>query len=117
MVNVLRGILLMSIENSPVSYVQQFRPSMKMLVVNDNIIQTEWPVKLSINEIFSEKDLDDSFKLTSLYVTLDLICRFCKLTEDILSVREIWTPHLLLINALEVILILINFEILYVLQN
>lgn len=107
----------MSIENSPVNYVQQFRPSMKMLVVKNNTFKTEWPTKLSINEIFSEKDVDDSFKLTSLYVTLDLICRFGKLTEDILSVREIWTPHLLLINTLKVIFILINFNILYTYQN
>lgn len=107
----------MSTENSPVGYVQQFRPNMKMLVVKNDANETEWPIKLSISEIFSEKDIDDSFKLTSLYVTLDLICRFYKLTEDILSVREIWTPHLTLINALKVVFIFINFKMLYVLQN
>lgn len=93
----------MSTENSPTSHVQQFRPNMKMLVVKNVVNDTEWPTKLSINEIFSEEDVDDSFKLTTLYVSLDLVCRFCKLCEDIPSVREIWSPHLSVINTIKVI--------------
>jgi len=96
-------MLLMAIENTTVSHVQQFRPNMKILVLNNNVTQTEWPTKLSVNEIFNEKDVDDAFKLTSLYITLDLVCRFCKLCEDIPSVQEIWTPHLSIINMLKVI--------------
>lgn len=93
----------MSIENTPVSYVQQFRPNMKTLVIKNNVIDVKWSKKLSINEIFCEENVDDAFKLTSLFVTLDLICRFSKLCEDMSSVREIWVPHLSLINALQVI--------------
>lgn len=94
----------MAIENNTtVSHVQQFRSNMKMLVLKNNVTQTEWPTKLSVNEIFSEKDLDDTFKLTSLYVTLDLVCRFCKLCEDIPSIHEIWMPHLSIIKKFKVI--------------
>lgn len=93
----------MAVDNSSVSYVQQFRPNMKMLVVQNNVIHTEWPAKLSINEIFNEEDLDNSFKLTTLFITLDLIGRFSKLYEDIPSVREILTPHLTLVDSIKVI--------------
>lgn len=97
-------MLLMATEKSVASHVQQFRPSMKMLVFKNNVtqIEAEWPTKLNMNEIFSEKDIDDEFKLTSLYVTLDLICRFGKLTEDIPSVQQIWAPHLSIIETLKV---------------
>lgn len=98
----------MATEKSVVSHVQQFRPNMKMLIVKNNATQIEWPTKLSINEIFSEKDIDDEFKLTSLYVTLDLISRFGKLTEDIPSVQQIWSPHLSIIETLKVFFFLFN---------
>ncbi|VVC31959.1 Nucleolar protein 14 [Cinara cedri] len=101
-VNILRGFLLMATENSSVSYVQQFRPNMKMLIIQNNEIPTEWPTKLSIHEIFNERDIDNTFKLTSLYITLDLVCRFCKLCEGIPSVQEIWNPHLSIINSLRI---------------
>lgn len=102
-INTLRGMLLMAFENTiTVSHVQQFRPNMKMLVLKNNVTQIEWPTKLSVNEIFIEKDLDDAFKLTSLYVTLDLVCRFCKLCEDIPSIHEIWEPHLSIINKFKI---------------
>lgn len=93
----------MATENSTVGHVQQFRPNIKLLIVRNDEIPTEWPIKLNINEIFSEEDVDIAFKLTTLYVTLDLVCKFCKLCEDIPSVREIWTPHLSIINSLQVI--------------
>jgi len=84
-------------------YVQQFKPSMKMLVINNTTTQIDdWSTKLNICEIFSEKDIDDSFILTSLYVTLDLICRFCKLYADIPSIKEIWSPHLSILNTFTV---------------
>lgn len=97
-------MLLMATEKNVASHVQQFRPNMKMLILKSNVtqIETEWPTKLNMNEIFSEKDVDDEFKLTSLYVTLDLICRFGKLTEDIPSGQQIWTPHLSIIETLKV---------------
>lgn len=104
-------MLLMATEKSEVSHVQQFRPNMKMLIVKNNATQIEWPIKLSINEIFSEKDIDDEFKLTSLYVTLDLICRFGKLTEEIPSVQQIWAPHLSIIMSLKVFFFLIQLNI------
>lgn len=94
----------MASEKNSTCFVQQFRPNMKMLVVCDNATTSEWPTKLSISEIFNENDIDESFKLTSLNVILDLICRFCKLYADIPSVREIWTPHLCVIQTLKVIL-------------
>lgn len=100
-------MLLMATEISPVSYVQQFRPNMKMLLIKNNITEVQWPVKLNINEIYSEENIDDAFKLTSLYITLDLVCRFCKLCEDIPSIKEIWNPHLSIINILKVISYLI----------
>lgn len=93
----------MTTENSTVGHVQQFRPNIKMLIIQNNEIPAEWPLKLSINEIFSEEDIDVAFKLTTLYVTLDLVCKFCKLCEDVPSVREIWTPHLSIIDSLTVI--------------
>lgn len=96
-------MLLMATEDNPVTNVQQFRPNMKLLVVKNDSTQTVWSTKLSINEIFSETDIDDAFKLTSLYVTLDLVCRICKLCADIPSVQEIWMPHLSIINNLKVI--------------
>lgn len=97
----------MATEISTVSYVQQFRPNMNMLLIKNDITNVDWPVKLNINEIYSEKDIDDAFKLTSLYVTLDLVCRFCKLCEDMLSIKEIWIPHLSIINTLKVIFYII----------
>lgn len=93
---------MMATEDNPVTNVQQFRPNMKILIVKNDSTQTVWPTKLSINEIFSETDIDDAFKLTSLYVSLDLVCRFCKLCSDIPSVQEIWMPHLSIINKLKV---------------
>lgn len=99
----LRGFLLMATENSSVSHVQQFRPNIKMLIIQNNEIPADWPIKFSINEIFSTKDIDNTFKLTSLYVTLDLVCKFCKLCENISSIREIWTPHLTIIHSFQVI--------------
>lgn len=105
-------MLLMATESSPVSYVQQFRPNMKMLMIKNSTSKIEWPVKLSINEVYNEKDIDDAFKLTSLYITLDLVCRFCKLCEDIPSIKEIWLPHLSIINTLKVILCFIMQQIL-----
>lgn len=98
----LRGFLLMATENSSTSCVQQFRPNMKMLVVNNDTIIADWPTKLNINEIFNEKVVDNTFKLTSLYVTLDLVCRFCILCEDLPSIQEIWAPHLSIISTLKV---------------
>lgn len=103
-VNILRGMLLMTTtDNNSVNYVQQFKPNMKLLIIENNATQTEWSKKLSINEIFSEENIDDAFKLTSLYIILDLIFRFRKLCEDIPSVNEIWTPHLSIITTLKVI--------------
>lgn len=104
-VNILRGILLMATEDNPASYVQQFRPNMKLLIVKNNAALIDCPIKLSINEIFNENDIDDVFRLTSLYITLDLVCRFCKLCEDIPSIHEIWSPHLSIINTIRVICI------------
>jgi len=97
-------MLLMTTDNSSVSYVQQFKPNMKLLIVENNATQIEWSKKLRINEIFSENNIDDVFKLTSLYVILDLVFRFSKLYEDIPSVNEIWAPHLSIITTLQVIL-------------
>jgi len=77
---------------------------MKILTIENNEAQTKWSKKLSINEIFSEKNIDTEFKMTSLYVILDLIFRFSKLCEDIPSVNEIWAPHLSIIATLKVIL-------------
>jgi len=96
-------MLLMTTDNSSISCVQQFKPNMKILTLENNETQTEWSKKLSINEIFSEKNIDCVFKLTSLYVILDLVCRFSKLCEDIPSVNEIWGPHLSIITTLKVI--------------
>jgi hypothetical protein len=93
----------MATEDNPVTLVQQFRSNMKMLIIKNDSTQIVWPSKLSINEIYSEADIDDAFKLTTLYVTLDLVCRFCKLCADIPSLQEIWTPHLSIINKLKVI--------------
>jgi len=93
----------MATDNSSISYVQQFKPNMKILTLENNETQTEWSKKLSINEIFSEKNIDCVFKLTSLYVILDLVFRFSKLCEDIHSVNEIWAPHLSIITTLKVI--------------
>ncbi|KAF0762760.1 nucleolar protein 14 isoform X1 [Aphis craccivora] len=102
-VNILRGMLLMTTtDNNSVNYVQQFKPNMKLLIIENNATQTEWSKKLSINEIFSEENIDDAFKLTSLYIILDLIFRFRKLCEDIPSVNEIWTPHLSIITTLKI---------------
>lgn len=95
----------MATEDSPASYVQQFKPNMKMLVVKNNTASIDWPTKLNINEIFNENDIDDIFRLNSLYVTLDLVCRFCKLCEDIPSIHEIWSSHLSIINTIKVICI------------
>jgi hypothetical protein len=72
-------------------------------MLENNAIQTEWSKKLSINEIFNEENIDDAFKLTSLYIILDLIFRYSQVCEGIPSVSEIWTPHLSIINALRVI--------------
>lgn len=99
----LRGMLLMTTVNSSISYVQQFKSNMKILTLENNETQIEWSKKLSINEIFSEKNIDCAFKLTSLYVILDLVVRFSKLCEDIPSVNEIWAPHLSIITTLKVI--------------
>jgi len=94
----------MATDNSSISYVQQFKPNMKILTLENNETQTEWSKKLSINEIFSEKNIDCAFKLTSLYVILDLVFRFSKLCEDLPSIIEIWAPHLSIITTLKVIL-------------
>jgi len=112
-VNMLRGMLLMATEESSASYVQQFRPNMKLLVIKNNITENNWAPKLSINEIFNENDLDDTFKLTALHVTLDLVCRFCKLCEDIPSIHAIWAPHLAIINTIKVIIIFTYFLLRY----
>ncbi|KAL4141856.1 hypothetical protein QTP88_004412 [Uroleucon formosanum] len=101
-VNMLRGMLLMTTVNSSISYVQQFKSNMKILTLENNETQIEWSKKLSINEIFSEKNIDCAFKLTSLYVILDLVVRFSKLCEDIPSVNEIWAPHLSIITTLKI---------------
>lgn len=93
-----------TVNSSSISYVQQFKPNMKILTIENNEAQTKWSKKLSINEIFSEKNIDTEFKMTSLYVILDLIFRFSKLCEDIPSVNEIWAPHLSIIATLKVIL-------------
>lgn len=103
-VNVLRGILGMAVkEEIPVGFVQQFKPSMKMLVIDSNDIPTEWPTKLSTNEIYNESNIDTIFKLKSLYITLELTSRFSQLCDNIQSSREIWLPHLQLINQIKVI--------------
>lgn len=96
-------LLMTTTDNNSINYVQQFKPNMKLLIIENNATQTEWSKKLSINEIFSEENIDDAFKLTSLYIILDLIFRFRKLCEDIPSVNEIWTPHLSIITTLKVI--------------
>jgi len=96
-------LLMTTADNRDVSYVQQFKPNMKLLMLEKNATQTEWSKKLSINEIFNEENIDDAFKFTSLYIVLDLIFRFSQVCEGIPSVREIWTPHLSIITTLRVI--------------
>ncbi|XP_050534140.1 nucleolar protein 14 [Daktulosphaira vitifoliae] len=102
-INVLRGILGIAVkEEIPVGFVQQFKPSMKMLVIDSKDIPTDWPRRLSINEIYNESNFDTVFKLSSLYITLELVSRFSQLCNNIQSSREIWFPHLQIINEIKI---------------
>ncbi|XP_050435803.1 nucleolar protein 14 [Adelges cooleyi] len=111
-VNVLRGVVGMAvIDEQPISYVQQFKPNMKYLLVGDAVLPANWPTKLAIKEIYNENDIDTEFKLTAIYVTLDLIGRFSQLCDNIQSTREIWSPHLKTINNLKIQSDIINQQI------